>query len=613
MTDNKKNILFGGLVYSFLTTLLLAIIFFSYVVGSNNDFMDAIGWAYLSVSSLFHAGLFTLLPYLILFIPLALTGSKKAPFTVLGIIYALTTLLFVVNRFVFKLYHFHINGFVLDMLFSEGADEIFVFSFWLYMKALLIVIAVALVVFALQRLSLKVAARVTRRKRFRLCSFSTYLAAALLSQGIHVYGAASLHSSILEGDAFLPYYFPLSMNSALDRMGIIDKEELSTITIQDNTSKLNYPISALESDPNAKRLNIILIVIDSWNFRTLTEECMPNLWAFKERSEYFSNHLSSSNGTRGGIFGLFTGLSSYSWKSFEYSSLNPVLVEQLVGNGYDINIYPSSSFKTPPFDRIFFKGMDIRTSTEGGNPFERDCQLTADFVGDLPLLANSTTPSCSFLFYDLAHAISLPKDKNTHFQPAWTYADYTRLSNNTDPTAYYNLYRNCVFVIDSLLGIVFGQLEANGMLDNSIVLVTGDHGQEFNENHKNYWGHAGNYSRYQVQVPLVLHYPGVTAAVHGHRTTHYDVVPTLLGMAMGVTNEPSDYSMGMSLLDSASRGWHVVGNDLNYAFITEDGYIIEKKGNGNVSVYDKDLNLQKGYKASPKQLNDNLQKLNRFF
>lgn len=44
---------------------------------------------------------------------------------------------------------------------------------------------------------------------------------------------------------------------------------------------------------------------------------MPIVSRFMEQSEYFPHHLSSSNGTRGGVFGLFTGLLSYYWKSFE--------------------------------------------------------------------------------------------------------------------------------------------------------------------------------------------------------------------------------------------------------------------------------------------------------
>ena len=156
-------------------------------------------------------------------------------------------------------------------------------------------------------------------------------------------------------------------------------------------------------------------------------------------------------------------------------------------------------------------------------------------------------------------------------------------------------------------------LRESGMLEHSVVLVTGDHGQEFNENGKNYWGHAANYTKYQIQVPLLVYYPGVEARVYNHRTTHYDIAPTLLQRAMGVSNPPSDYSMGRALHDSTSRGWHVVGNDINYAFVTDDGLIIEKKGGGYVRVYDEDLNLLKDYSLSAGQISENLLKLNRFF
>lgn len=238
------------------------------------------------------------------------------------------------------------------------------------------------------------------------------LATTLLSQGLHIYGAATLRTSILEADAYLPYYFPLSINSALDRWGIIDKEQIATINISESRSPLSYPLHPIEHKGDNERPNIVIIAIDSWNFRTLMPECMPNVSNFIERSEYFAHHLSSSKGTRGGIFGLFTGLSSYYWKSFEYSTLRPVLVDQLVASGYDIQLYPSATFQNPPFDRMFFKGMEgLNTSTEGSSVYERDCNLTRAFLADLP--QKGDRPFFSFLFYDLAHAIALPPEPKT--------------------------------------------------------------------------------------------------------------------------------------------------------------------------------------------------------
>lgn len=617
---SKKGVLLAGFMQAVLAAVLLGLLLFSYGLGGGDRaVMDTVGWLYLFASSLMHASLIVAVPYVVVYVPLSLLGVRhKVTMSVTGVLYAILLLLFVINRYVFMLYHFHINGFVLDMLFAEGGGDNFSIPALLYVKACVVLVGIGLVMFVAGWLAVRLTKRIERRRRAVVVTVLTLAALALTSQGLHVYGAATLRTSILEADAYLPYYFPLSMNSALDKWGIIDRKNISTMNISERASNLNYPVAPLTVDKSVLKegrdLDIVLIVIDSWNFRTLTAEGMPHLWALKGESDYFTRHQSSSNGTRGSLFGVFTGISSYYWKSFEYSSLRPVLVDQMVEEGYDIQIYPSASFQSPPFDRMFFKGMEgLNLSTEGATAYERDCRLTENFLADLPHRVATGRPTFSLLFYDLAHAITLPKAKNNHFLPAWDIADYSRLNNSTDPTPYFNLYRNCLYQVDSLIGIVMDGLRESGMLEHSVVLVTGDHGQEFNENGKNYWGHAANYTKYQIQVPLLVYYPGVEARVYNHRTTHYDIAPTLLHRAMGVSNPPSDYSMGRALHDSTSRGWHVVGNDINYAFVTDDGLIIEKKGGGYVRVYDEDLNLLKDYSLSAGQISENLLKLNRFF
>ena len=42
-------------------------------------------------------------------------------------------------------------------------------------------------------------------------------------------------------------------------------------------------------------------------------------------------------------------------------------------------------------------------------------------------------------------SFELPADKNKHFQPAWAFADYTKLNNDMDPTPFWNLYRNTCY------------------------------------------------------------------------------------------------------------------------------------------------------------------------
>ncbi|MFE8730978.1 sulfatase-like hydrolase/transferase, partial [Aeromonas hydrophila] len=65
-----------------------------------------------------------------------------------------------------------------------------------------------------------------------------------------------------------------------------------------------------------------------------------------------------------------------------------------------------------------------------------------------------------------------------------------------------NRYKNSVFYTDQLLEQMLSQLQQQGLSEQTIVVITSNHGQEFNETQSNSWGYGSNYSPYQVQVPL---------------------------------------------------------------------------------------------------------------
>ena len=632
MTTSRKHTLRVGFIYFLLSTLLLAVVLFSYILRSASlSFMDVGGWIYFVCSCLSHGALFAAVPFLLFYVPAALLGAgPKWSGGLMCVGEVLVTIVLIINSFVYGLYHFHINGLVVSMLTGPGAGEIFVFSPWIYLKGSLYIAAIIAVCVALLWLAIRLATLNTQHStlntqhstlntkhstlNIKHCLLAL-LGVTLLAQGMHVYAAATLKRSILESTGYLPYYFPIRMNSTLDRWGLIDGDKLSLMQFDDGDGggDLAYPVNPLETEQPDTLLNIVIFGVDSWNYRTMTRECVPNIYAFADSAELYPDHFSSSNGTRGGIFGLFTGVSSYYWDSFERSNTQPLLVTRLRQLGYDIQAYPSATFADPPFAKMFFAGIDgLNTDTKGANVYERDCQITRNFIADLDK-HDAKRPFFSFVFYDLPHAIQIPKDHLYHFQPSWEYADYMELGNDDDPTPFFNLYRNCVWTVDSLMGEAINALKERDLLKNTVIVITGDHGQEFNENHKNYWGHWANYSRPQTGVPMVYYYPGCTPKKAKHRTTHYDISATLLKQVLGVKNPTDDYSMGRLLSDPTPRDWHVVGNDLFYAFILNDGTIVEKRGAGNVVIFDKVMNQLDDYPLNAKELNDAILRLNRFY
>lgn len=92
-----------------------------------------------------------------------------------------------------------------------------------------------------------------------------------------------------------------------------------------------------------------------------------------------------------------------------------------------------------------------------------------------------------------------------------------------DRTPYFNRYKNSVFFTDKNLGRALSFLGKNIDIDKTIIVITSDHGEEFNDTGKNYWGHNGNFTKYQAQIPFIVKWPGKASIDIGYRTSALDV------------------------------------------------------------------------------------------
>ena len=575
--------------------------------------MDLEGWLFFITSCISHAAMFALIPYLLSLIFTFCRCTKTARIVqIVGII--LLCIINYLNSQVYAIYHFHINGFVLSMVFGEGAGEIFNFDIMLYLKEIALFLMVAAIVVGTWYASYHLWKK--RQKAYAWTIAGCIIGCTLFAHLCHIYGAFYQQPSVMKSSALLPYYFPTTANGLLLKLGCTPPRECMIQMNGKQSADIQYPIQPLQKEKmNPDSLpNIIFILIDSWNTRSLTAECMPNAYQFAQQNQWFSNHVSGSNGTRSGVFSLFFGLSCYYWESFDPAHIQPLFIKRLQELGYEIQTYPSATFADPPFGRVIFGGVPgIHTETKGNTPLERDTRIAEEFISDSHQHKKSGKPFFSFLFFDLPHSFGLPADKNKRFQPTWAYADYTKLSNDMDPTPFWNMYRNCCYQDDLLLGRIFETLKKEGLMDNTIIILSGDHSQEFNENHHNYWGHNGNFSKAQIGVPMIWHVPGTKPQKFMHRTTHYDVVPTLMKNHLGIKNNPADYSMGRMMMDKTPRLWHVVGSNLNYAFIINNDTILEKTADGALDVYDAHMNPVKNYRLPAKQFDKAIKQLNRFF
>lgn len=575
-----------GFILLFITTITLTIQFVLYLP-------DNISWGgifYYLIAAFGQAVLISAIPFIAIFLPIAI-GTKfyKTGLGLYFFIGFLLNILIYINGIVFQLYKFHINGFVLSLLFGEGAGEVFVFNSTLIWQVTGIIALILGIFLFISYTGLKLHRYVTGRY-VRIYSLIAILC-IVSSHLVHAYAAATGKYSIQNVARFLPQFYPLTANSLMLELGVVQRDDLY-IEDKSGNASVNYPLNALEISNDSCQKNIVFIVLDSWNPRTFNADICPNITKFGERGLVFQNHLSSSCGTRGGIFGLFFGVSSCYWKDFEIGGVQPLFIRTMLDEGYAVKAFPSASLDGVPFYRIVFGDVkDIRIDTPGDTPFDRDIKITDDFIEflDQQKVDSTGKPFFSLVFYDLLHAIEIPAEHRVKFQPSWEFANYIKLNNDLDPTPFFNLYKNCAWYVDSLVGQVIHKLEENDMLKNTIVVVTGDHGQEFNENHKNFWGHGSNFSNSQIHVPMIYFDNTLAPRTYFHRTTHYDVVPTLMHNILGVKNPTEDYSMGRLMTDSIRLPFHIAGSPDNYAFIM-DNVIYEQKTGGAVAITDSCLN-----------------------
>ena len=93
------------------------------------------------------------------------------------------------------------------------------------------------------------------------------------------------------------------------------------------------------------------------------------------------------------------------------------------------------------------------------------------------------------------------------------------------------LYDGDIAYSDYLFGLMLDDLEQRGLLENSLIILSSDHGEMFGENNK--WVHHNSLYEEVLRVPLLFRYKGVLpeGTVFDAPVDHLDVAPTILDLA----------------------------------------------------------------------------------
>lgn len=133
-----------------------------------------------------------------------------------------------------------------------------------------------------------------------------------------------------------------------------------------------------------------------------------------------------------------------------------------------------------------------------------------------------------------------------------------------------NKYLNSISEFDRQLGRLFQALRERGLDKDTLVVVTGDHGQAFGAPHKGYY-HSGYVYQEDVQVPMVLWSPALfpQAAVSDAVGSQVDLSPMILDL-LGIP-APAGWQ-GRSPLDKTrARRAYFFGIRNDYIYGVRDG------------------------------------------
>ncbi len=491
--------------------------------------------------------------------------------TILVGVTGLTHVLLFSDHMIFSMYGFHINGFVVDLVMTPGGVE----SLGASLSTQLTATAVVLALFGLQAFCLfwltprfEVLTRGLRRVKWRWLLLAV-LGLTISERVAYAYSAAVNYRPIVFASERYPLYLPLTSRKLTKRIPI-DKSGGAGKSIEMKVGALKYPLAPLDIEPPARPPNIVWLVAESLRFDMLDPKIMPKLWNFSEQAMRLEKHYSGGNLTQMGVFSMFYGLYSTYWFPMLDSRRSPLLMDVLQKENYQFGLYTSQRFTFPAFDKTIFVNMkpaDMHERSGGAEPWKRD-QINIGEMLDFIDQRDKNRPFMSYMFFESTHAnYTFPPD-SVIAEPYLDDLNYLTTDFTAEIGQIKNRYINAAHHVDQQIGRVIEHLREKNLLDNTVVIVLGDHGEEFMERVR--WGHSAEFNRFQTSTPAVVWVPGQQPRVVTDITSHLDIPATLMPL-LGVRNPPADYSLGFNLLDANYRRDYAVAGDWNrIAYIGND-------------------------------------------
>jgi uncharacterized protein len=587
-TATTRNIFINAishiLAFSILSFAFTLVLLLFYYMGTGYP-GNIVTWIYVATIPCYYYLIITICLYLL--VPLYFVPYAR--FFVIAPKVIIDTYL-LINLFIFNIYQSHVDLIFMNILIHDyHGIGIPTYIVMLAIAACAVIILMNAIVFR----------KALRFKRWPARVAFTALILFIIGRVLLAWGNEYNQNYLTRYNPCFPLYMNSKASDFIKRMAkhfpvIIPESSGRSVAAldlnTDNTGSLTYPLKKMEcSFSPEKKYNILFFLLESWRSDCMNEKITPVISGFAKKSYVFSNHLSGGNVTPYGLFSLMYGLHPTYMKYITSDPMKypPVFMNVLKENGYDVSVYTSSNLDGFSMKEMFFHGIAASKYTvrEEHNSIEDDNNLVSEFIDSLKA-QKPDSPFFKFVFVTSSHYSYSYTDKHSIFEPTARGGSFL-FNKYEDPTPLMNKYKNSLHNMDALFGEVLKALKDASLDSKTIIILTSDHGEEFNDKGYGYWGHGSNFTGYQTSVPLIMYLPGdAKGQVVRKRSSHIDVVPTLLRHAFGCVNNISDYSSGEDLMNLPGHRSLIAMSYKNKAYIIDDTVYSEGITLNSFELYD---------------------------
>ncbi|MDP7235781.1 MAG: sulfatase, partial [Candidatus Latescibacteria bacterium] len=307
--------------------------------------------------------------------------------------------------------------------------------------------------------------------------------------------------------------------------------------------------------PNIVFFGIDSLLADHMSCYGYGRHTTPHIDRFAEGGTLFEKTYSAHIPTTSAYASMLTGLDAFGTQVVALRHKGGLrediqtLPEILGGAGYNTTCV---GFTGNPSSRGFDTYLDYSawgSWNSGRSPKAQALNEVA--IPELDRLAKQRKPFFLFLRHMDPHAPYLPPEpyermfyhgnecdpKHTSMEPVMAFKPFCDFFASWMPPGIRDKeyviaqYDGAVAYMDACIQSVFNALEAHGIMDETLVILNGDHGETLYD-HDCWFDHHGIYD-VTLHVPLIIRYPGKVPSnkrVSGFNQ-HKDLVPTIMELA----------------------------------------------------------------------------------